>query len=225
MSYAGRAVRAVRTLSAAERRKVLETIGKHRDGFRDYVIVSFALGTGTRENEIAALDVGDVATSPREIRSRVELRTFANKGRKSKAAARPGKRPAKPQTQRIFLGKSVRRLLLKYVGWKKRNGEPVALDAPLFVAGVSSRAVGDHPRLSTRAMRRMWRLWQVRAGFTAPFFTFHELRHTFATLLYAKTKDPFLVQRAIRHRDVTTTQIYTHVSDDELRRALEEQPA
>lgn len=224
MSYVKNAVRTVRVLSAAERRKVLETIGKHRDGFRDYVIVSFALGTGTRENEIAALDVGDVATSPREIRSRVELRTFANKGRKSKAAAKPGAK-TKPQTQRIFLGKHTRRLLLKFIGWKKRNGEPIGPTAPLFVAGVTSHAAGDHPRISTRAMRKNWRTWQVRAGFTAPFFTFHELRHTFATALYAATKNAFLVQRAIRHKDISTTQVYTHVSDDELRRALEEQPA
>lgn len=221
MSYVKNAVRTVRTLSAAEVRKVLAVIGEHRTGFRDYVIVLFALRTGCRETEIVKLDVGDVATNGREIKSRVELRYFANKGRKLKT---PSKK-ARPQTQRIFLGKQIRRSLLKFLTWKKRGGESIALDAPLFCAGVYARSGELGTRLATRSMRHMWQTWQRRAGFTAPLFTFHELRHTFATALYARTKDPFLVQRAIRHKDVNTTQIYTHVSDDDLRRALEEQPS
>ena len=46
------------------------------------------------------------------------------------------------------------------------------------------------------------------------------LRHTFATRLYDKTGDLYLVQRALGHRQITTTEVYARVSDDSLRRAV-----
>jgi site-specific recombinase XerD len=48
----------------------------------------------------------------------------------------------------------------------------------------------------------------------------HSLRHTFATNLYHKTGDLYLVQRALGHRQIGTTEIYARVSDDTLRRAV-----
>ena len=49
----------------------------------------------------------------------------------------------------------------------------------------------------------------------------HVLRHTFATNLYARTKNLIAVQKALGHEYITTTQIYTHIHDEELRDALE----
>lgn len=218
MSYVKNAVRSVRTLSPAEQRKILDVTGEHRDGFRDHMIISLALGTGLRESEIAALNVGDVAASSREIRTRVELRVFAHKG----TAKRKDPRPI---VQVIFPPKLVRRKLLKFLAWKKREREPIAPDAPLFCAGAFTRTGERGVRIASRTMRHMFRVWQVRAGFDQTPFTFHELRHTALTTLYRRTKDVMLVQRAARHKSVTTTMIYTHTSDDELRRALEEQPS
>ena len=48
----------------------------------------------------------------------------------------------------------------------------------------------------------------------------HSLRHAFATRLYQKTGDLYLVQRALGHRQITTTEIYARVSDETLRRVL-----
>lgn len=213
MSYAKRAVRELRTLSPAERRKVLDTIGKARDGYRDFMIVTIALGNGIRESEILGLDVGDVADGPRDVRARIELRIFAKKGPRG---------AVEMQTQRIFPTKIVRAHLRKFIAWKKREGESLASTAPLFCAGPRSPE-GAGARLSDRALRRMWRVWQTRAGFKPPLFTFHELRHTFATSLLERVGDLRVVQRALRHKHVTSTEIYAHVSDDRLRRALEDQ--
>jgi integrase len=218
LSYVKNAVRSVRTLSVAEQRKVLDVSGEHRDGFRDHVIISLALSTGMRESEIAALNVGDVAKSPREIRTRWELKVFAQKGTaKKKAGAK------EPATQPVFPPKILRRKLLKFMAWKKREAESLAPDAPLFCAGSKSHN-GAGARLATRTMRHMWRLWQKRAGFDQTPFTFHELRHTCLTTLYKRTKDLLLVRRAARHKNVSTTTIYAHTSDDDLRAALEDQP-
>jgi integrase len=218
VSYARRAVRELRTLSADERKKVLDTIGKARDAFRDFMLILFAVTTGVREGELVALNVGDVADNPREIRSRIELRVFAQKGprRKGKAGA-----PVEPKSQRIFPPKITRAYLRKYLAWKKRNGEDVSPSAPLFCAGPRSPK-GAGARLADRTVRDLWREWQTRAGFKPPLFTFHELRHTFGTVLLARTKNLRVVQRALRHKHVTSTEIYAHVSDDELRRALED---
>jgi len=239
MSYVRNAIRTVRTMSPAEQRKILDVTGKHRDGFRDHVILSLALGSGLRESEIEALNVGDIAEKPEPpkggkggagakrgsrrarglaIRSRVELRVFAHKGTSKR-------KDAKPVVQVIFLPRLVRIKLAKFLGWKKRAGESIAFDAPLFCAAPFTRSGKPGERIARRTMRHQFRTWQTRAGFDQTPFTFHELRHTALTTLYRRTKDVVLVQRAARHKSITTTMIYTHASDDDLRRALEEQPS
>ena len=49
----------------------------------------------------------------------------------------------------------------------------------------------------------------------------HSLRHTFATHLYSQTRDILMVQRALGHRDISTTMVYTHLLDSSLEEALE----
>jgi integrase/recombinase XerD len=48
----------------------------------------------------------------------------------------------------------------------------------------------------------------------------HMLRHTFATDLLRQTKNLRLAQKALGHAQITSTQIYTHIVDDELEEAL-----
>ncbi len=50
--------------------------------------------------------------------------------------------------------------------------------------------------------------------------TFHTLRHTFATMLYEKTADVYLVQKALRHRTITMSQRYAKMSESRLREAF-----
>jgi len=49
----------------------------------------------------------------------------------------------------------------------------------------------------------------------------HSLRHTFATRQYVRTNDLLVVQRALGHRQIATTEIYTHLVDGALEEALE----
>ena len=46
------------------------------------------------------------------------------------------------------------------------------------------------------------------------------LRHTFGTDLYRRTKDIRLVQESLGHADISTTQIYTHIVNDELENGM-----
>ena len=49
---------------------------------------------------------------------------------------------------------------------------------------------------------------------------FHLLRHTYLTRLYGRTKDLRLVQEVAGHADISTTQIYTHISGEDVRQAM-----
>lgn len=202
-TYANAVARPPRTLTEIEQAALLKITGQHRDGFRDHVIFALALGTGLREHEIAALNIGDLVHADGRVRRRVGLRVF--------------KRSAKdPVPQEVFVPDGVWYKLTKFVGWKRAGGECLDLDAPLFVSRRSQR-------IATRTLRYLFRLWQERAGFDRPF-NFHALRHTALTNAYRATRDIRLVQRIARHKSVDTTTIYAAPSDEDILRAVRQLP-
>ena len=75
-------------------------------------------------------------------------------------------------------------------------------------------------RLDDRQFALRLRKWAKKSGITKSV-TPHVLRHTFATILYAKTKNILAVQKALGHVYLATTQIYTHLDDQDLQNALE----
>ncbi len=73
--------------------------------------------------------------------------------------------------------------------------------------------------LSSRAVQYRFAFWLARSGIRQRM-SVHSLRHTFATLLYRATGDLLLVNRALGHRDIRSTQRYAHVEDRQLVQAL-----
>ena len=73
--------------------------------------------------------------------------------------------------------------------------------------------------LSSRAVQYRFAFWLARSGMRQRM-SVHSLRHTFATLLYRATGDLLLVNRALGHRDIRSTQRYAHVEDRRLVQAL-----
>jgi site-specific recombinase XerC len=202
-AYADAVARPPRTLTELEQKLLLKVTGEHRDGFRDHVLISLALGTGLREHELLALDLGDVFDGDGRAKRRVALRVF--------------KRSAdEPAVQEVVLPDLVRAKLEKLRAWKKREGESLAPDAPLFVSRLGRR-------LSARQLRENFATWQRRAGFERRL-SFHALRHTACSTLYRRTKDIRLTQRFARHKSILTTSIYAHPSDEDMVRAVRELP-
>jgi integrase len=73
-AYADAIAKPPRTLTDLEQKLIMKTTGEHRDGYRDHCIISLALGTGLREHELLALDMGDVFGDDGRARRRVSLR-------------------------------------------------------------------------------------------------------------------------------------------------------
>lgn len=110
-----------------------------------------------------------------------------------------------------FLHTRLRGLLRTYLKWRVRQGTECC--PALFI---SQRGT----RISPRQVAYRLDYWLREAGIDKPL-TPHSLRHTFATRLYARTNDLLVVQRALGHRQIATTEIYTHLVDGTLEEALE----
>jgi len=110
-----------------------------------------------------------------------------------------------------FLKSSLRTLLRSYL--KERHRQASSDVTALFI---SSRGT----RLCCRQVAQRLAYWLGKAGIQKNV-TPHGLRHTFATHLYAATSDLLLVKRALIHRDISTTEIYTHLADNALEDAIE----
>lgn len=203
MPYVAETV-APRTMTEAEVAKLLAVTGEHRDGFRDHCIYALALGTALREHEILALNVGDVFSANGAPKRRIPLSVFKRSN-------------DHPDQQEVFLNERLRGKLERLWKNKKRDGESLAADAPIFVSREGNR-------LSQRVVRWGFKKWQERAGFDR-HFTFHQLRHTACTNAYrASGHDIRVVQRMARHASIRSTQIYTHPSDQDLLRAVSSIP-
>jgi integrase/recombinase XerC len=113
--------------------------------------------------------------------------------------------------ERVFLSPALVALLAHHLG-ESAPQSPCGPNLPVF-RSKSGR------RLGARQIQLNFARWLGLAGITRPF-SIHSLRHTFATRLYRRTGDLYLVQRALGHRQITTTEIYARVSDDTLRRAV-----
>jgi site-specific recombinase XerD len=73
--------------------------------------------------------------------------------------------------------------------------------------------------LNDRWLREMVKRVASQAGVQKDIHP-HTLRHTFATGLLRQEKNLFLVSKALGHADLSTTQIYLHVEDEELEEAM-----
>jgi integrase/recombinase XerC len=161
-------------------------------GLRDVAMLEVLYATGIRVGELVGLDVNDVD------RDRNVLRVFG-KGRKERTV--PFGRPA-----------------ARAVDFWLRHGRPALMaegaGAALFL-GVRGR------RIDQRAVRRLvhQRLADVPG---APDMGPHGLRHTAATHLVEGGADLRSVQELLGHASLATTQRYTHVTTERLRKAYQQ---
>ena len=83
----------------------------------------------------------------------------------------------------------------------------------------------NHTRINKRSVEMMLKKYLKNAGLDSNKYTPHKLRHTAATLMYKYGNvDIRSFQKILGHENVSTTQIYTHVDDEQLREAVNSNP-
>lgn len=181
----------VRNLSVDQLKKIFaQPDTSTKSGLRDRAILETFFSTGLRISELVALDKKQVAGSVKK--DELEL-SITGKGKK---------------TRTVYFSPRALSWLDKYLQSRQDDLEP------LFI---NYRAPKDASRrLSARAIQKRVKRYAVAAGLpknTTP----HVLRHSFATDLLRKGVDIRILQEFLGHSSITATQIYTHVTDKQLR--------
>lgn len=160
-------------------------------GLRDRAILELLFSSGLRVSELVGLDRDHINLKRREFMVR-------GKGQKD--------RP-------IFISPAAAEWIQKYLD---ERGDTTR---PLFIRFGGSKKVdlsGNYHRLTARSVQRMVSRYALMAGITKHVSP-HTLRHSFATDLLMNGADLRSVQALLGHSNISTTQIYTHVTDPHLK--------
>lgn len=161
-------------------------------GLRDRTILELLFSGGLRVSELTKLDRDHVSTKRREF-------TVRGKGQKD--------RP-------IFMSQTAARWIDQYL--EQRSDSSPALF--IRYGGTKDQDTsGDFLRLTPRSIQRMISRYAKLAGITKKVSP-HTLRHSFATGLLMNGADIRSVQAMLGHSDISTTQIYTHITDPHLKK-------
>lgn len=163
---------------------------------RDYAIVTLFLNCGMRLSELVGINMNDI---DREFRS---MRVIG-KGNKERI---------------IYLNDACRAALDAYLPHRLPVKTTAAPTPALFL---SSR----HQRISTKTVQWMVYKYLDLAGLESRHYSVHKLRHTAATLMYQSGQvDVRVLKDILGHAQLNTTQIYTHISDEQMEHAMEQNP-
>lgn len=115
----------------------------------------------------------------------------------------------------IFLNDACRQAI---DAWRDERSRQAAADKnALFLTR-------KHTRMTTDAVHYMVKQRLKKAGLDASLYSSHKLRHTAATLMLQNGVDVRTLQEVLGHEHLNTTQIYTHVDNDDLRIAARANP-
>lgn len=191
--------RSVEFLSKEELVRIFDVVDRKKiSGRRDFAILQMLYSTGLRVSELTNLNRESIDLKRREFMIR-------GKGRKQRI---------------VFVTPLAAESVEQYLLLRDDNFEP------LFLSGGRGKKIdgdilkGEKKRLTTRSIQNLVAKYARKAGIIKKV-TPHTLRHSFATTLLQNGADIRSVQEMLGHASITTTQIYTHITNSRLREVHE----
>ncbi len=163
---------------------------------RDRAILETFFSTGLRVSELVNLDRNQINLTRGE---------FMIKGKGGKERI-------------VFLSDTARGWLVQYLKNRSDNFKALFI-SKRDAQGKKTRErelKGEEPRLTARSVERIVCKYALKSGLVKKI-TPHTLRHSFATDLLISGADIRSVQQMLGHANITTTQVYTHITDQQLR--------
>lgn len=161
-------------------------------GLRDRAMLEVLFSTGLRVSEIAKLDRDKIDLKQREF-------GIIGKGRRPRV---------------VFLTPRAGSWLGRYLGERSDGHKPVWIR--YSGKKIDPSVAGEKLRLSMRGIQRIVEKYRRKAGLPVKVSP-HVIRHSFATSLLQNGADLRSVQEMLGHKNVSTTQIYTHVTNPRLK--------
>ncbi len=183
-------------LSLEESRMLLETAKKEggKNAKRDFAILTLFLNCGMRVSELAGISLSDLSSDLTKL-------LVTGKGNKQRM---------------VYLNQSCTQALREYLS--ERRSIHCKDEKALFVSRNSLR-------LSVKTVQWLVYKYLKLAGLEEKEYSVHKLRHTAATLMYSTGKvDVRVLKDILGHEQLNTTQIYTHLNDDHIKKAMSENP-
>ncbi len=164
----------------------------HFKRMRDEAILHTLFSTGLRVSELVGLDRDNID---------VERGEFSIRGKGGKIRI-------------VFLSEEAKEKIKKYLSRRKDSSASSGQAKAVFVSSRKGKNIGA--RLTPRSIQRMVSRYARLAGIVKKV-TPHTIRHSFATDLLMNGADIRSVQTMLGHSSITTTQIYTHITNKQLK--------
>ncbi|WP_239549174.1 tyrosine recombinase XerS [Scopulibacillus daqui] len=163
---------------------------------RDTAIVSLILGSGLRLSELSSLNLDDIDYKKHSLRVK-------RKGGKE---------------QYVYFSEQAMIDLKEYLQIRENRYQLSPKERALFV----STAIGPKKasrRLSNRAIEKI--IEKYAQAFGKPALSVHKLRHSFATRYHMENNDIPKLKKHLGHSSVQTTMLYTHMTNTEMKKAID----
>jgi site-specific recombinase XerD len=158
---------------------------------RDKVILEILFSTGLRVSELCNLNRDEIDLNRREF-------GVIGKG-------------GKPRV--VFLSKDACKWVKTYLDNRKDDYKPLLIR---FKGGVDQTRQGEKMRLSPRSVQRIVAKYVRKAQIPVKASP-HTMRHSYATSLLIAGADIRSVQEMLGHKNIATTQVYTHITNKQLK--------
>lgn len=163
---------------------------------RDYCILTLFLNCGMRLSELVGIDLNDYKPSAHSLK-------LLGKGNKERM---------------IYLNEACEGAINRYLPVRNKGTVKTAYRQALFISK-------NGTRLSARRVEEIVTGYLEKSGLAGLGFSTHKLRHTAATLMYQHGGvDIRVLKEVLGHTNISTTEIYTHVSNSQVEDAMASSP-